>query len=198
MTLVFGCVEALAHRRVREGMLGRPSIPRVLRVGSSAVWSPTRSLALGQVGRVDRENHECGQHGLKFRVTGIRGRPCTVRWRVARSASARNDKDDSEGGLSSDSSWSGEKDSEEAHASGSAHLRPLEERGSRGVIVGSTKARAVQLGQKSRALLKMGETFPINVGGRAHAPDEGLHPHAMGCVYASTEFVVARRQLLLP
>ena len=41
-----------------------------------------------------------------------------------------------------------------------AYVHPWEERGSRGVIVGSTNARAVQLGQKCRALLKMGETFP--------------------------------------
>ena len=75
------------------------------------------------------------------------------------------------------------------------------------LIGGITKARAVQLSQKRRTLLKRGNEPEARstktpgfsgVCGRAHAPDERPHPHAWAAVYVSLEFVVARRQVLLP
>ena len=89
-----------------------------------------------------------------------------------------------------------------------AYFRPWEDQGTRGIIVGITQARAVQLGQKCRTLLMMGETVPKpevrKLAGLA-AWMAGLMPQMnaftrmlWAAVYSNTEFVVARRQVLLP
>ena len=89
-----------------------------------------------------------------------------------------------------------------------AYFRPWTETATRGVVIGITKARAAQLGQKCRLLLRMGDTIPKpevrKLAGLA-AWMAGLMPQMnaftrilVAAVYSGTEFIVARRQVLLP